>query len=62
MYNTSVIYRYYIDSTNGRIFMDIKYETSRSRLVKTGGEERIRRIRMDKVVERSCDGMPFPEE
>lgn len=36
MYITSVIYRYYIDNTNGRIFMDIKYETSRSRLVKTG--------------------------
>lgn len=43
--------------------MDIKYETSGSRLVKTGGgEERIRRIRMDKVMERSCDGIPFPEE
>lgn len=42
--------------------MDIKYEMSRSRLVKTGGEEWIRRIRMDKVLERSCDGMPFPEE
>lgn len=37
MYITSVIYRYYIDNTNGRIFMDIKYETSGSRLVKTGG-------------------------